>query len=176
MQTGPWKNCGNSGTVYFELSLLDLLPLHSAHSTRSVTCPKLLQTRLVSFMSTSTTNLNRGQGYQEVGWRTWEMSMGEFWEGTRCNEESSPNSISTGHTNSGISGTYVCRVLVIFVLHLALWSEELQSIKTKGTYFMYRKKEGSWEPPFYSVASATRWVGASRGQQSRLGLKGLEGS
>lgn len=39
MQLEPWKNCGNSVVVDFELGLLDLLPQHLADSMRLVTCP-----------------------------------------------------------------------------------------------------------------------------------------
>lgn len=61
MQIEPWKNCRNSVAAYFELRLLDLLPQHLADSMRSVTCPKILKTRLVSFLSISTANLKEAK-------------------------------------------------------------------------------------------------------------------
>lgn len=83
MQLEPWKNCGNSLAVYFELGLLDLLPQHLTDSMRLVTCPDTEhQTDLfpVHFYNQS----QKGQGYQE--WyealvtvtRTWEMYMGKL--------------------------------------------------------------------------------------------------
>lgn len=60
MQLEPWKNCGNSVVVDFELGLLDLLPQHLADS-RVSNLHAVLNTRLISFLFISITNLKKAK-------------------------------------------------------------------------------------------------------------------
>lgn len=79
MQTELWKNYGNSITLYFELGLLN-----PAHSTGSITYPKIPQTRLVFLLFTPTANLKETKAIRKWGEalvvvkRTSETSMAEL--------------------------------------------------------------------------------------------------